>query len=226
MYRHREFGLLACEEEMLLLKLLLPLVVMLLALLVFFAAGSYRKIKKIKDPSPVVMGAVINQLCAVRVDEVISDIDRGQGDPFPWRVRRRARRNYFRLNHAHFCSGVKNATVFHGILSSEKCKVDENKSGLDYSPREAMIEATLRGAARLRWQQSRWNRTLRFRGGLRLRINEQMLRRALAEYKKLESDMVTLSTMGNCWYVTMMKERLGLLELHLVEDDEPGPESA
>jgi hypothetical protein len=203
---------------------LLTLLVTLLVLLVMFSVGIYRKIKKIEDPSHVVMGANINTLCPVRFEEAMGDIER-QDDGLTWRGKRRTRRNYFQANYAHFCSEVKNATVFHGVLSYEKGKVDETKSGLDYSPREAMIEMVLGDAAKLRWQQARWKRSLRLRGMLRLKIDKKMLETGLVHYKKLEADMITLSTMGNGWYVNMLKERLGLLALEIVEDDEYGTEA-
>lgn len=202
------------------------MLVVLLILVVVFLVAIYRKIRNIKDPSPVVMGAIINSLCPVRFQEVVGDIERKQGDGLSWRIKRRNRRNYFWANYAHFCSQVKNATVFHGVLSYEKGKVDETKSGLDYSPREAIIEDLLNYAAKLRLKQARRKRTLRFRGMLGLKISDEMLEMGLVEYKELEGNMITLSSMGRCWYVNMLKERLGLLELRVVDGDDSDPEAS
>jgi hypothetical protein len=114
--------------------------------------------------------------------------------------------------------------LFQRAVRFEKMKIDPVKSALEYEQREILILELVNQADEMRWTLFRAQAVLLLRTMLRLGIEQELFIILLAQYKKLEEDIVALAGMAedDC-YRQMLIERLGLNDWGLIEGGSPGP---
>jgi hypothetical protein len=103
-----------------------------------------------------------------------------------------------------------NAKLFKQALRFEKTKIDPAKS-LDSEPRETLVLELVDEAAATRWLLVKAQMSMAAPALLGLNMKQRALKALLAQYKHLEQEIVTLTSMAqdDCYY-TMLVERLGL----------------
>jgi hypothetical protein len=128
------------------------------------------------------------------------------------------------VNWGYLCEEAWNTTLFQRAVRFEKMKIDPTKSALQYEQREILILELVDQTDEMRWTLFRAQATLLFRTALRLSIDQEIFITALAQYKKLEEDIVALAGMAedDC-YRQMLLERLGLNDWGLIEGGSPEP---
>ena len=206
------------------MTLFLELSLPIAALIVFFAVAVCLKIQY---PPPLVLGRIIPRVCPVRSREILdyNEDDNGE-EPIGWRLRREVRRKQFKVNLGYLSAEVANTTLFQQALRFEKTKINPRKPGLEYEPREIVVLELVDEAAHLRWKQVRSKIILVLRAKLGLSINKEVFITLLAEYKKLEEEIIALASMKESWVRGMLVERLGLMDWHVIEGGESDPEPA
>jgi hypothetical protein len=103
-------------------------------------------------------------------------------------------------------------------------KIDPAKSALEYEQREILILELVYQADEMRWTLFRAQAALLARTILRLSVDQELFITLLAQYKKLEEDIVALAGMADddC-YRQMLVERLGLNDWGLIEGGSTEP---
>jgi hypothetical protein len=203
----------------LLVEVVLPAGVLLV---VVFAASLYRKLKY---PSPLALGCIIPKLCVVGSAEILrynkKEDDEQRTAKHLWRE---VRWKQFRVNWGYLCEEASNTMLFQRAVRFEKMKIDPVKSALEYEQREILILELVNQADEMRWTLFRAQAVLLLRTMLRLGIEQELFIILLAQYKKLEEDIVALAGMAedDC-YRQMLIERLGLNDWGLIEGGSPGP---
>ena len=191
-------------------------------LAVLFAASLYRKLKY---PSPLALGCIIPKLCVVGSAEILrynkKEDDEQRTAKHLWRE---VRWKQFRVNWGYLCEEASNTMLFQRAVRFEKMKIDPVKSALEYEQREILILELVNQADEMRWTLFRAQAVLLLRTMLRLGIEQELFIILLAQYKKLEEDIVALAGMAedDC-YRQMLIERLGLNDWGLIEGGSPGP---
>jgi hypothetical protein len=137
---------------------------------------------------------------------------------------REVRWKQFRVNWGYLCEEASNTMLFQRAVRFEKMKIDPVKSALEYEQREILILELVNQADEMRWTLFRAQAVLLLRTMLRLGIEQELFIILLAQYKKLEEDIVALAGMAedDC-YRQMLIERLGLNDWGLIEGGSPGP---
>jgi hypothetical protein len=203
----------------LLVEVVLPAGVLLV---VVFAASLYRKLKY---PSPLALGCIIPKLCVVGSAEILrynkKEDDEQRTAKHLWRE---IRWKQFRVNWGYLCEEAWNTTLFQRAVRFEKMKIDPVKSALEYEQREILILELVNQADEMRWTLFRAQAALLFHTMLRLGIDQELFITLLAQYKKLEEDIVALAGMAedDC-YRQMLVERLGLNDWGLIEGGSAEP---
>jgi hypothetical protein len=130
----------------------------------------------------------------------------------------------FRVNWGYLCEEASNTMLFQRAVRFEKMKIDPVKSALEYEQREILILELVYQADEMRWTLFRAQAALLVRTMLRLSVDQELFITLLAQYKKLEEDIVALAGMAedDC-YRQMLVERLGLNDWGLIEGGSPGP---
>jgi hypothetical protein len=203
------------------LELILPGIA---ALISFFAVVLCRRVKY---PSPLVWGCILNKVVPVRVHLVLDynkEID--EEEPMEGQLGRRERRQQFLVNWGYLCGETKNTTLFLQTLRFEKLKIKDRKRGLKYDPEETAIVALIDEATELRSKQVWWQLILQLRSRLGLKVDRSMFLTLLVYYKNLEKDMVALARTEGKWLEDMLLERLGLTEWRLIEGGHSDPDPA
>jgi hypothetical protein len=191
-------------------------------LAVLFAASLYRKLKY---PSPLALGCIIPKLCVVGSAEILrynkKEEDEQRRAKHLWRE---VRWKQFRVNWGYLCEEVWNTTLFQRAVRFEKMKIDPVKSALEYEQREILILELVNQADEMRWTLFRAQAALLLHTMLRLGIDQELFITLLAQYKKLEEDIVALAGMAedDC-YRQMLVERLGLNDWGLIEGGSAEP---
>ena len=201
------------------LEIILPVVVLLLAAV---AAALYRKIRY---PSPLVLGCIIPKVCVVGSTEILRFYKtQAVGQPIAKHLRREVLWKQFRVNWGYLCEEASNTTLFQRAVRFERMKIDPAKSALEYEPREILILELVGQADEMRWTLFRAQAALLFRTILRLSIDQEIFITVLAQYKKLEEDIIALAGMAedDC-YREMLIERLGLNNWGLIEGGSAEP---
>jgi hypothetical protein len=202
----------------LLVEVVLPAGVLLV---VVFAASLYRKLKY---PSPLALGCIIPKLCVVGSAEILrynkKEDDEQRTAKHLWRE---VRWKQFRVNWGYLCEEASNTMLFQRAVRFEKMKIDPAKSALEYEQREILILELVYQADEMRWTLFRAQAALLVRTMLRLSVDQELFITLLAQYKKLEEDIVALAGMAedDC-YRQMLVERLGLNDWGLIEGGSPG----
>jgi hypothetical protein len=100
--------------------------------------------------------------------------------------------------------------IIQQALRFEKMKIDLAKS-LDSESRETLVLELVDEAAARRWLLIKAQMNMAVRALLGLNVKQRTLKALLAQYKHLEQEIVTLTSMAqdDCYY-TMLVERLGL----------------
>jgi len=184
------------------------------------AAALYRRVRY---PSPLVWGSMVNGLGPVRAHHVLDyneDID--NEEPPIGRLGREERRQQFKVNWGYLCRGTKNTALFLQALRFEKLKIKAGKPGLKYDPRETAIVGLISEATELRWKQVRWQVALQLRSKFGLEIDRTMFTTLLVYYKNLEKQMIVLAETEGDWLKDMLLERLGLTEWRLISGGQTG----
>jgi hypothetical protein len=203
----------------LLVEVVLPACVLLAVL---FAASLYRKLKY---PSPLALGCIIPKLCVVGSAEILrynkKEDDEQRTAKHLWRE---VRWKQFRVNWGYLCEEASNTMLFQRAVRFEKMKIDPVKSALEYEQREILILELVYQADEMRWTLFRAQAALLVRTMLRLSVDQELFITLLAQYKKLEEDIVALAGMAedDC-YRQMLVERLGLNDWGLIEGGSPEP---
>jgi len=185
-------------------------------LAVLFAASLYRKLKY---PSPLALGCIIPKLCVVGSAEILrynkKEDDEQRTAKHLWRE---VRWKQFRVNWGYLCEEASNTMLFQRAVRFEKMKIDPVKSALEYEQREILILELVYQADEMRWTLFRAQAALLVRTMLRLSVDQELFITLLAQYKKLEEDIVALAGMAedDC-YRQMLVERLGLNDWGLIE---------
>lgn len=205
---------------------MLSLFAILPAILVIALISVVMVVKKIQYPSELVWGRILKDVGPARAHLVLDynkqlDVEEAEG-----RVGRKGRRQQFKRNWGYLLSETNNTTLFLQTLRFEKLKIKESKRGLKYEPEEMAIVALIDEATQLRWQQVRWQVTLRVRSKLGLKIDRSMFLTLLVYYKNLEKGMIALAELEGKWLKDMLLERLGLTEWRLIEGGQSGPDLA
>lgn len=191
-------------------------------LAVLFAASLYRKLKY---PSPLALGCIIPKLCVVGSAEILrynkKEDDEQRTAKHLWRE---VRWKQFRVNWGYLCEEASNTMLFQRAVRFEKMKIDPVKSALEYEQREILILELVYQADEMRWTLFRAQAALLVRTMLRLGVDQEIFITLLAQYKKLEEDIVALAGMAedDC-YRQMLVERLGLNDWGLIEGGSAGP---
>ena len=202
-------------------EVLLPIVAVLLATL------AIRFYVKIQYPSPLVWGRIIPRVCAVRSGDILDYNEKAEDEkPVGWRLRREMRRKQFKVNSEYLGEEITNTTLFLRALRFEKLKIDPRKPGLEYEPREIVVLELVDEAAELRWKQVRCQLVLLLRAKLGLNVDKEVFLTMLAQYKKLEEEIIALAGMGDNWFRGMLVERLGLMDWRVIEGGDSEPEPA
>jgi hypothetical protein len=203
----------------LLVEVVLPAGVLLAVL---FAASLYRKLKY---PSPLALGCIIPKLCVVGSAEILrynkKEDNEHRTAKHLWRE---VRWKQFRVNWGYLCEEASNTMLFQRAVRFEKMKIDPVKSALEYEQREILILELVTQADEMRWTLFRAQAVLLLRTMLRLGIDQELFITLLAQYKKLEEDIVALAGMAedDC-YRQMLVERLGLNDWGLIEGGSAEP---
>lgn len=203
------------------LELILP---GLAVLILFFAAGLYRKVRY---PSPLLWGCIVNRVVPVRAHLVLDyneQID--DEEPLGGRLGREARRQQFKVNWGYLCAETQDTALFLQALRFEKLKISAAKPGLKYEPREVAVVELINEATELRWKQVRWQVILQLRAKLGLKIDREMFLTLLVHYKNLEEHMIALAETEGNWLKDMLLERLGLMEWRVISGGQAEPEPA
>jgi hypothetical protein len=205
----------------LLVEVVLPACVLLAVL---FAASLYRKLKY---PSPLAMGCIIPKVCVVGAVEILryNKKDKSEDEQSVAKhLRREVLWKQLKVNWGYLCEEAWNTTLFQRAVRFEKMKIDPTKSALQYEQREILILELVDQTDEMRWTLFRAQATLLFRTALRLSIDQEIFITVLAQYKKLEEDIVALAGMAedDC-YREMLMERLGLNNWGLIEGGSPEP---
>ena len=202
-------------------QVILPLVVIIMAIL------AMKFYMKIQFPPPLVLGRIIPRVCPVRSQDILdyNEDDNGE-EGMGWRLRREVRRKQFKVNLGYLSAEVANTTLFQQALRFEKTKINPRKPGLEYEPREIVVLELVDEAAHLRWKQVRSKIILVLRAKLGLSINKEVFITLLAEYKKLEEEIIALASMKESWVRGMLVERLGLMDRRVIEGGESEPDPA
>ena len=203
------------------LEVMLPVVILLGGL---FVVNLY---SKIQYPSPLAMGCIIPKVCVVGSIEILRYNKKNRGEdeqPVAKHLRREVLWKQFQVNWGYLRQEAWNTTLFQRAVRFEKIKIDPTKSGLQYEQREILILDLVSQANDMRWTLFRAQATLLFRTALRLSIDQEVFITALAQYKKLEEDIVALAGMAedDC-YREMLMERLGLNNWGLIVGGSPKP---
>jgi hypothetical protein len=203
------------------LQVLLPAGVVLTAL---FAANLY---KRIQYPSPLAMGCIIPKVCVVGAVEILryNKKDKSEDEQSVAKhLRREVLWKQLKVNWGYLCEEAWNTTLFQRAVRFEKMKIDPTKSALQYEQREILILELVDQTDEMRWTLFRAQATLLFRTALRLSIDQEIFITALAQYKKLEEDIVALAGMAedDC-YREMLMERLGLNNWGLIQGGSAEP---
>ena len=205
----------------LLFEFILPVMVIVA---LFVAVGVYRTVQY---PSPLVWGRIINKLGPARAHHVLDHNEEIENEETAgWRLRREARRQHFKVNWGYLCSQTRNTVLFLQALRFEQLKIKPTKPGLSYEPREVAIVALIDEAVELRWKQVRWQLILQLRAVLGLSIDKEIFITLLVQYKNFEEGMIALAESQESWLRGMLVERLGLMDWHVIEGGESGPELA
>jgi hypothetical protein len=202
----------------LLVEVVLPAGVLLV---VVFAASLYRKLKY---PSPLALGCIIPKLCVVGSAEILRYNKKEEDEQRTAKhLRREVRWKQFRVNWGYLCEEASNTMLFQRAVRFEKMKIDPAKSALEYEQREILILELVYQADEMRWTLFRAQAALLVRTMLRLSVDQELFITLLAQYKKLEEDIVALAGMAedDC-YRQMLVERLGLNDWGLIEGGSPG----
>jgi hypothetical protein len=203
----------------LLVEVVLPAGVLLAVL---FAASLYRKLKY---PSPLALGCIIPKLCVVGSAEILR-YNKKEGDEqrTAKHLWREVRWKQFRVNWGYLCEEASNTMLFQRAVRFEKMKIDPAKSALEYEQREILILELVYQADEMRWTLFRAQAALLVRTMLRLSVDQELFITLLAQYKKLEEDIVALAGMAedDC-YRQMLLERLGLNDWGLIEGGSAEP---
>ena len=197
----------------LLVEVVLPAGVLLAVL---FAASLYRKLKY---PSPLALGCIIPKLCVVGSAEILRYNKKEEDEQRTAKhLRREVRWKQFRVNWGYLCEEASNTMLFQRAVRFEKMKIDPVKSALEYEQREILILELVYQADEMRWTLFRAQAALLVRTMLRLSVDQEIFITLLAQYKKLEEDIVALAGMAedDC-YRQMLVERLGLNDWGLIE---------
>ena len=197
----------------LLVEVILPAGVLLAVL---FAASLYRKLKY---PSPLALGCIIPKLCVVGSAEILRYNKKEEDEQRTAKhLRREVRWKQFRVNWGYLCEEASNTMLFQRAVRFEKMKIDPVKSALEYEQREILILELVYQADEMRWTLFRAQAALLVRTMLRLSVVQELFITLLAQYKKLEEDIVALAGMAedDC-YRQMLVERLGLNDWGLIE---------
>jgi hypothetical protein len=203
----------------LLVEVVLPAGVLLAVL---FAASLYRKLKY---PSPLALGCIIPKLCVVGSAEILRYNKKEDNEQRTAKhLWREVRWKQFRVNWGYLCEEASNTMLFQRAVRFEKMKIDPVKSALEYEQREILILELVYQADEMRWTLFRAQAALLVRTMLRLSVDQELFITLLAQYKKLEEDIVALAGMAedDC-YRQMLVERLGLHDWGLIEGGSPGP---
>jgi hypothetical protein len=203
----------------LLVEVVLPAGVLLAVL---FAASLYRKLKY---PSPLALGCIIPKLCVVGSAEILRYNKKEDNEQRTAKhLWREVRWKQFRVNWGYLCEEASNTMLFQRAVRFEKMKIDPVKSALEYEQREILILELVYQADEMRWTLFRAQAALLVRTMLRLSVDQELFITLLAQYKKLEEDIVALAGMAedDC-YRQMLVERLGLNDWGLIEGGSPGP---
>jgi hypothetical protein len=203
----------------LLVEVVLPAGVLLAVL---FAASLYRKLKY---PSPLALGCIIPKLCVVGSAEILRYNKKEDNEQRTAKhLWREVRWKQFRVNWGYLCEEASNTMLFQRAVRFEKMKIDPVKSALEYEQREILILELVYQADEMRWTLFRAQAALLVRTMLRLSVDQELFITLLAQYKKLEGDIVALAGMAedDC-YRQMLVERLGLNDWGLIEGGSPGP---
>jgi len=204
--------------------LFLELSLPILALIVFFAVAVFLKIQY---PPPLVLGRIIPRVCPVRSQDILDyNEDDNAEEPVGWRLRHEVRRKQLKVNLGYLSAEVANTTLFQQALRFEKTKINPRKPGLEYEPREIVVLELVDEAAHLRWKQVRGQTNLVLRAKLGLSINKEVFITLLAQYKKLEEEIIALAGMKESWVRGMLVERLGLMDWRVIEGGESEPDPA
>lgn len=203
------------------IQVILPAGILLIAL---FVASLYRKLKY---PSPLAMGCIIPKVCVVGAVEILryNKKDKNEDEQSVAKhLRREVLWKQFKVNWGYLCEEAWNTTLFQRAVRFEKMKIDPTKSALLYEQREILILELVDQTDEMRWTLFRAQATLLFRTALRLSIDQEIFITALAQYKKLEEDIVALAGMAedDC-YRQMLMERLGLNNWGLIEGGSSEP---
>jgi len=197
----------------LLVEVILPAGVLLAVL---FATSLYRKLKY---PSPLALGCIIPKLCVVGSAEILRYNKKEEDEQRTAKhLRREVRWKQFRVNWGYLCEEASNTMLFQRAVRFEKMKIDPVKSALEYEQREILILELVYQADEMRWTLFRAQAALLVRTMLRLSVDQEIFITLLAQYKKLEEDIVALAGMAedDC-YRQMLVERLGLNDWGLIE---------
>jgi hypothetical protein len=201
------------------LEVILPAVV---SLIVFCALRQY---SKIQNPSPLALGCIIPRVCVVGSAEILRFYKtQAVEQAVAKHLRGEVLWKQFRVNWGYLCEEAWNTMLFQRAVRFERMKIDPAKSALEYEPREILILELVGQADEMRWTLFRAQAALLFRTILRLSIDQEIFITVLAQYKKLEEDIVALAGMADddCYH-GMLLERLGLNNWGLIEGGSAEP---
>jgi hypothetical protein len=165
----------------------------------------------ISRPAPRALGSILPKLCVVSSDEIQLYCGLHEEEPAVNHLQRELRRGRICVVWGYLREMAWNTKLFQQALRFEKMKIDPAKSSLDYEPRETLVLELVDEAAARRWLLVKAQMSMAARALLGLNVKQRALKALLAQYKHLEQEIVTLTSMAqdDCYY-TMLVERLGL----------------
>jgi hypothetical protein len=166
----------------------------------------------VRRPAARALGCILYKLCVVSSDEIQRYCGLAEEDsPIDSDLRRELRWQQICVIWGYLREMVWNTRLFQQATRFEKMKIDPNKSGLDYEPRERLALHLVDESAGMRWLLFKWQAGLLLYGMFGLKVDQQVLIELLARYKHLEQEMLALAGMAedDCYYA-MLVERLGL----------------
>jgi hypothetical protein len=165
----------------------------------------------VSRPAPRALGSILPKLCVVSSDEIQLYCGLHEEEPAANHLQGELRRSQICVVWGYLRQMAWNTKLFQQALRFEKMKIDPAKSSLDYEPRETLVLELVDEAAARRWLLVKAQMSMAARALLGLNVTQKALKALLAQYKHLEQEIVTLTSMAqdDCYY-TMLVERLGL----------------
>jgi hypothetical protein len=166
----------------------------------------------ITRPRPSSIGSILNRLRVIDFLKLRNEQDTQRLDQLPPPLKRQARRNQSLVVAGSTSDIANNLRYLHKFLVFENTRTPVDKSSLDYTPFEYLVDKLATDAESLRWLIFRF-RLLRLLRAILFNWETFRLsgKHILYAYKDFESAVVALVQMGQSdIYYSMLCDRLGL----------------